>query len=110
MTNGLITSKLHHKCYTKLYRQQKTSENDIDQEQKMNVDVTTVNTYSQNEPNYYSLTALSVIDSSTSDISNETSASMIIYSTNLNNLVNNDSIELPYYRLVGYHLTQIVVP
>ncbi|CAF1556584.1 unnamed protein product [Rotaria magnacalcarata] len=99
MTNGLVNLKLHHKCYTKLHKQQKTSENDSDQDQQMNVDLTTINAHLQTDPYSRSFTTSSIMDTSTSDIINATSAPMIIESTVLSNVVHSDSIELPYYRL-----------
>lgn len=99
MINGLINLKLHHKCYTKLYRQQKTSGIDADQEQQMDVDLTTVDTYVQTQPYSDNITTSSGMDISISNISTETSTPPAITTTVLNNIVNNNSIEMPYYRL-----------
>ncbi|CAF4423908.1 unnamed protein product, partial [Rotaria sp. Silwood2] len=86
MTNGLINLKLHHKCYTKLYKEQKTKGNDSGKEQQMDVDLTTVNTYVQTEPYSDSVATTSVMDTSISDISSETSTPMTVGSTVPNNL------------------------
>ena len=65
----------------------------------MNMDLTTINAHIQTDPYSSNFTTSSIMNTSTSDIINAASAPTIIESTVLSNVVNNDSIELPYYRL-----------
>ena len=99
ITNGLINLQLHKKCYIKLYEQQKTSGNDADKEQQMNVTLTVVDTYVQTEQCFDNIITSSPMDMSISCVTSETSASAAFSLTTSNSLVNSNSIELPYYRL-----------
>ena len=99
ITNDLINLKLHKKCYIKLYKQQKTSGNDADKGQKMDVTLTVVDTYVQTEQCFDNIIISSPMDMSISDVTSEASASAAFSSTTSNSLVNNNSIELPYCRL-----------
>ena len=99
ITNGLINLKLHQKCYIKLYKQQKTNRNDADKEQQMDVALTVVDTYVQTEQCSDNIITSSPMDMPISDITSEAPARTTISSTISNNLVNNNNIELSYYRL-----------
>ena len=98
-TNDVINLKLHHKCYIKLYKQQKTCRDDADKEQQMDVALTVVDTYGQTEQCSDNIITSLPMGMPIADITSEALARATISSTISNNLVNNNNIELPYYRL-----------